>query len=71
MVDGRELSFRYTNWRGETAHRTVVPVEIWFGKTEWHPKEQWFLKARDVEKGEIRDFAFLDIVFDQASSGGD
>ncbi|WP_085032732.1 hypothetical protein [Ensifer aridi] len=69
MGNGRELSFRYTNWRGETARRTVVPIEIWFGKTEWHPMEQWFLKAQDVEKGEIRDFAFLDIVFDREELG--
>lgn len=62
---GRELSFRYTNWRGEAARRTVIPIEIWFGKTEWHPDEQWFLKARDIIKGEVRDFAFLDMVFEK------
>lgn len=66
VSDGaRELSFRYTNWRGETARRTVIPLEIWFGRTEWHPEEQWFLKGRDVNKGEIRDFALLDMVFEK------
>lgn len=64
-IDKRQVSFRYTNWRGETAIRTVVPEGIWFGVTEWHPTEQWFLKARDVQKGELRDFAFLDMVFEK------
>lgn len=51
----------YTNWRKETAEREIVPIEIWFGKTEWHPEEQWFLKARDVGRGAERDFALQDI----------
>ena len=61
----RHIVFRYTNWRGETATRTVLPHKIWFGSTEWHPEEQWFLTGEDVEKGEIRDFALVDIVFEK------
>lgn len=55
------LKFVYKNWKGETREREVEPVRIWFGKTEFHPKEQWFLKAKDVEKGEERDFALIDV----------
>lgn len=59
----KDLTFRYRNWRGETSTRTVVPQEVWFGSSEWHPAEQWFMRAFDVEKGEVRDFALLDITF--------
>lgn len=60
----KELQFLYTNWRGETSIRTAVPVKIWYGKTDWHPDEQWFIKAIDVEKGEERDFALVDMKFE-------
>ncbi|MBL0372612.1 hypothetical protein JJB09_11290 [Rhizobium sp. KVB221] len=59
----KELQFQYKNWRGETSLRTIIPIEIWYGKTEWHPLEQWFIKAIDLEKGEERDFALVDIKF--------
>ncbi len=55
------LVFEYTNWKGETAVRRVKPIEIWYGKTEYHPQEQWLLKALDLEKGEERNFAVKDI----------
>lgn len=59
--DQDEIEFFYTNWRGENAIRTAIPKKIWFGQTSWHPEEQWFLRAFDVEKGEERDFALTDI----------
>ncbi len=55
------LKFLYKNWKGETREREVEPIKVWFGKTEFHPEEQWFLKAKDLEKNEERDFALLDI----------
>lgn len=59
----KQIQFHYKNWRGETSIRTVVPIKIWYGRTEWHPLEQWFIKAIDVEKGEERDFALVDMIF--------
>lgn len=29
--------------------------------TEWHPEEQWFLRATDLDKKAERDFALIDI----------
>jgi hypothetical protein len=40
-----------------------MPESIWYGTSEWHPESQWFLRAIDAEKGEVRDFAFADIEF--------
>jgi predicted DNA-binding transcriptional regulator YafY len=59
----RELHFEYVNWRGERSTRRILPIEIWFGITDWHPNAQWFLKGQDLDKHEVRDFALRDINF--------
>lgn len=56
-----EVNIVYTNYRGETSVRRIVPKRIWFGKTDWHPDEQWLLDAHDVEKNAERSFALRDI----------
>jgi predicted DNA-binding transcriptional regulator YafY len=56
------LKFKYKNWESKTTIRTVEPIKIWYGKTQWHPKKQWFLKALDLDKNEERDFAIKDII---------
>lgn len=61
MVLGVPHRVTYTNYRGETADRTIVPITIWFGHTEWHPEDQWLLKALDKDKGQVRDFALKDM----------
>lgn len=50
----------YTNHRGITDKRTIIPGMMWFGSTEWHPEPQWLIKAWDVEKQAERDFALKD-----------
>ena len=57
---GQPVRLNYTNWRGETAERTILPLRIWYGATDWHPEPQWLLTAMDVEKGAERDFALKD-----------
>lgn len=56
------LEFEYINWEGKKAVRKVEPIKIWYGSTKWHPKKQWFLKAKDLEKDAERDFALRDVV---------
>lgn len=51
----------YTNYRGETRVRKILPLRLWFGNTKWHPEEQWLLDAYDVEKEANRTFAMKDI----------
>src|ERR1700704_3125980 len=55
------IKVRYTNWRNETAVRSIVPLEVYFGKTEYHPQEQWLLKVWDVERGAERVYALKEI----------
>ena len=60
-MDETPLCMRYTNWRGETTDRVVLPVRMWFGTTSWHPDPQWFLSALDTVSGQMRDFAMSGI----------
>jgi len=59
----QEVCIVYTNWKGETALRRVVPKEggFRFGQTQYHPETQWLLDAFDVEKKADRTFAVKDI----------
>lgn len=57
----RHANIDYTNWRGERYWRKILPIAIWHGTTEWHHEPQWFLRAMDIEKGELRDFAMTNI----------
>lgn len=59
--DSRVVQFLYTNWKGETALRRVLPVRIYFGCNDWHTDEQWLLDAIDLEKDAERTFALNDI----------
>jgi hypothetical protein len=59
-MKGEPATLTYTNYRGETAERVIEPKSIWFGATEWHRNPQWFVRALDIDKGEMRDFALKD-----------
>jgi len=51
----------YTNWRGETAMRTITPKYVYFGSTPWHSgEEQWLLVAFDHDRRGDRHFALKD-----------
>jgi hypothetical protein len=56
------ITVRYKNYRGEIAVRKIVPVKMWFGKTEYHPHEQWIMTVWDCEKAAYRDYALQDIL---------
>lgn len=54
------VTMTYTNWKGVTSERTIIPRKVWFGRTEWHPELQWLVTAWDVDKSAERDFALAD-----------
>jgi predicted DNA-binding transcriptional regulator YafY len=58
---GQAIEILYTNYRGETARRRVVPSSLRYGATEYHPEPQWLLDAFDVEKQAERTFAMRDV----------
>ena len=55
------VNILYTNWQGKTAIRHIVPIEVKWETSEWHPEPQWILDAWDVEKDARRSFAMKDI----------
>lgn len=62
MSDPRkDVVIDYTNWRGERALRRITPMRVSFENNEWHPDTQWMLYAVDVDKGEERAFAVVNI----------
>jgi len=62
MADKKKaVKIIYTNYKSETAERTIIPLELWFGSTEYHKEEQWLLKAFDLDKKAERNFAVKDI----------
>lgn len=56
-----QVRITYTNWKSETSDRTIKPISLYFGSTEYHPEEQWLLDAYDYEKQDFRQFAMKDI----------
>lgn len=61
VIDAKAVKIIYTNHRGETALRNIVPERIFFGSTEWHPETQWLMDAIDLDKGQSRSFAMKDV----------
>ena len=61
MEEKQVVKILYTNWKGETAYRNIIPKNIEFKSTEWHKQEQWILNAFDVDKQADRSFAVKDI----------
>lgn len=51
------VTVTYTNWQGETAERHIIPVGLWWGVTEWHPRSGWLLDAWDVDRQAMRSFS--------------
>jgi hypothetical protein len=51
----------YTNYKGDTAIRRIIPKSLSFGANEWHGEPQWFVIAYDCDKGAERTFALKDI----------
>jgi hypothetical protein len=57
----KTVDMQYMNWKGSVSLRRILPHHVWYGKNEWHPEEQWLLRAFDIEKNAWRDFAFSGI----------
>ena len=51
----------YTNHRGETSVRDIIPLEIKFGATEYHLEPQWLLRAFALDREAERHFALINI----------
>lgn len=62
-MDSPYIRFFYRNWKGEFGYRTLKGVPMfWYGESPYHKGAQWFIKAHDVEKDDVRDYALVDII---------
>ena len=61
MDKDKIVEILYTNWKGETRTRKILPINIEFKSTNWHKDAQWILNAIDIEKDAERGFALKDI----------
>ena len=60
--DALPLVLTYTNHRGETGVRRIIPLAApWWGQSDYHGEPQWLLRAFDVDKQAEREFAMADI----------
>ena len=57
----RVVEIVYTNYKGELKRYRIIPHAIKFGKTEFHPIEQWLMEATDVERNVMRTFSMQTI----------
>ncbi|GAA4241522.1 hypothetical protein [Winogradskyella damuponensis] len=57
----QQIKVLYTNWRGETGIRNIVPVKIYYGSTEWHKEDGWLMEAFDLDREAIRVYSMKDI----------
>lgn len=57
----QKVTIVYTNWKGATVIRNILPIRIYFGSNEWHKENQWLLQALDLDKTASRTFAIKDI----------
>ncbi len=59
--ESHPIQIVYTNYKGETSVRRIIPEKIYFGSNEWHQEAQWLVGALDVDKNSNRTFAVKDI----------
>ncbi len=61
-IENKLVEIVYTNWKGETSVRNIMPKVFHWGTTKYHPELQWLLTAFDEDKQEDRTFAMKDIL---------
>ena len=66
-INGKELErvmvkVEYKNWKGETGIRSIIPLNIFYGNTEYHKEEQWLMKVWDLDKKDYRTYALRDVL---------
>lgn len=58
LRDATPLHLTYTNWRGETSVRRIVPLAApHLGTTDWHSEPGWLWRVFDCDKQAEREFA--------------
>lgn len=59
--ESQAVCINYTNYRGETGPRQIVPLSISFKASEYHKEPQWLMSVYDLDKEARRDMAIKDM----------
>lgn len=57
------VTVTYRNYAGQVETRTITPIRIWYGHTEWHIQDTWLMTAYCHSRKGVRDFKLQDMVF--------
>ena len=60
-IEDITIEVLYKNWRGEIGVRKILPLDIYFGSTEFHKEQQWLMKVWDLDKEDYRTYALKNI----------
>jgi|SRR3989304_6329552 len=58
----KSIKVKYKNWKDEIGIRTIVPNNIFFGRTDYHHEDQWLMDVWDIDKQASRIYAMMDII---------
>ena len=61
VLEDVAIKVEYKNWKGEVGIRTIFPLDIFHGSTDYHKEEQWLLKVWDLDKNEHRTYTLKDV----------
>lgn len=58
MDDNKDaVTVVYTNWKGVTKERHIIPKRVYWGHTDWHTEDQFLMECWDVDKNDTRTYA--------------
>ncbi|HEY5563409.1 MAG TPA: hypothetical protein VIK72_16945 [Clostridiaceae bacterium] len=58
----KPIKVKYKNWEGEVGVRTIIPLKVLYGHTDFHKTDQWLMDVWDIDKDAPRTYAILDII---------
>lgn len=61
LDENKAVRINYTNYRGETAQRQIIPLCIQFKASEYHKEPQWLMTVYDLDKKARREMAIKDM----------
>jgi len=59
--ESQQVTFTYTNWKGETKQRRAVMQSLYWGSNDYHKESQWLVEGYDMDKEAVRTYALRDI----------
>jgi len=56
------IKVKYKNWKGEIGIRTIIPLKVHYGSSDFHLQNQWLMDVWDCDKDAQRTYAMMDIL---------